>query len=127
MPEPIKTSTVDLFGSALQAAAVSGKRPRLSSFCSSMVLLPNYATRHIQYCTRDSPRIALEDLEKDELTMTLGAARLKHYGPAGYYDPTTPWLRCFPESVRPAPRTGIDHVPHFDFSLLAKRRLPGYH
>ena len=111
-----------LFGSALQAAAMSGKAKAVRLLLEHGAL-PNYA-RGTYGTALEIAEKRLEDLERRAYNHPWRGL-LKHYGPVGYYDPTIPWIRCFPESVRPAPRIGIDYVPHFDFSYLRNADYQG--
>ena len=104
-----------LFGSALQAAAISGKAKAVRLLLEHGAL-PNYAGGTYGTALEIAQK-RLEDLERRAYDHHWGGF-LKHYGPVGYYDSTPPWLRGFHESVRAAPRVGIDYVPHFDFSSL---------
>ena len=111
-----------LFGSALQAAAMSGKTKAVRLLLKHGAL-PNYA-RGTYGTALEIAEKRLEDLERRAYNHPWRGL-LKHYGPVGYYEPITPWIRCFPESVRPAPRIGIDYVPHFDFSYLRNADYQG--
>ena len=104
-----------LFGSALQAAAMSGKAKAVRLLLEHSAL-PNYA-RGTYGTALEIAQNRLEDLERRAFN---GHWRglLENYGPIGYYDSTTPGIRSIPKSVRPAHRVGIDFIPHFDFSYL---------
>ena len=104
-----------LFGSALQAAAMSGKAKAVRLLLEHGAL-PNYA-RGTYGTALEIAQNRLEDLERRAYNHHWGGL-LENYGPVGYYDSTTTGIRSIPRSVRPAHRVGIDYVPHFDFSYL---------
>ena len=105
-----------LFGSALQAAAMSGKAKAVS------ILLEHGATSDYtggSYGTAlQIAKKRLEDVERRAYSRAwlIGDGH-QEYGPEGYYGPTRS-----PEHTRrrrkPADRVGDEYVPHFDFSYL---------
>lgn len=101
-----------LFGSALQAAAISGKAK-----CVRILLKRGASPDHAGGSYGTALQIAknrLEDLERRAYSCDW-SGHLTDYGPNGYYDLN---YLASPRKVKPADRVGDDYVPHFDFSHL---------
>ena len=104
------------FGSALQAAAMSGKAGVVRLLLEHGAL-PNYAQG--TYGTAlEIAQNRLEDLERRAYVFPWQNIYFQNYGPVGYYDLTASWVCIDRQPVRPVLRVGIDYVPHFDFSYL---------
>lgn len=103
-----------LFGSALQAAAMSGKAKAVQILLKHGAS-PDYAGGLYGTALQIAKK-RLEDLERSAHDC-IWNGYLTDYGPEGYYN----WLPksdCFNWPVRPVERVGGDYVPHFDFPDL---------
>lgn len=102
-----------LFGSALQAAAISGKAK-----CVRILLehgaSPDYAGGSYGTALQIAQK-RIEDLERRAYNCNW-SGHLTDYGPDGYYDYND--FAAAPRRFKPADRVGDNYVPHFDFSHL---------
>ncbi|CAD6581748.1 MAG: hypothetical protein ASARMPRED_000694 [Alectoria sarmentosa] len=102
------------FGSALQAAALSGKVKAVLILLQHGAL-PDYAGGSYNY--GPALHIAqkrLEDTQKKTYTK-LSPCHFRYYGPDGYFhESSRPWSDG--SGAKPVNQVGDDYVPHFDFS-----------
>ena len=108
------------FGSALQAAAMSGKA-KVVHMLLEYGASPDYAGGSYGSALEIAQN-RLEDLEK-RVHHVHKSALLDDYGPDGYFDQNC-MLDCETRRLKPVDRAGDDYVPHFEFSHLENANYP---